>query len=46
MPIIKISFADVFSAISGLNSRKAYGPNGIPPLVLKKLCFCADPLPR
>ena len=43
MPIIKISSADVFSALSGLNSRKAYGPDGIPPLVLKNCASVLTP---
>ena len=41
MPSIKISFNDVFYALSGLDSRKAYGPDGVPPIVLKN---CASVL--
>ncbi len=35
MPFIKILHNDVFNALSGLNSQKAYGPDGVPPIVLK-----------
>ena len=41
MPFIKISNNDVFYALSGLDSRKAYGPDGVPPIVLKN---CASVL--
>ena len=41
MPFIKISYNDVFYALSGLDSRKAYGPDGVPPIVLKN---CASVL--
>ena len=41
MPIIKISSKDVISALSELNTKKAYGPDGIPPAVLKT---CASEL--
>ncbi len=35
MPVIKILHNDVFYALSGLNPQKAYGPDGVPPIVLK-----------
>ncbi|MPC88732.1 hypothetical protein E2C01_083651 [Portunus trituberculatus] len=35
MTSIKILHNDVFHAFAGLNPRKAYGPDGIPPIVLK-----------
>ena len=38
---IKILHYEVFHALSGLDSRKAYGPDGIPPVVLKN---CASEL--
>ena len=41
MPFIKITYNDVFYALSGLDSRKAYGPDGVPPIVLKN---CASVL--
>ena len=41
MPNIKISSKDVISALSELNTKKAYGPDGIPPVVLKT---CASEL--
>ncbi|KAL7634069.1 UNVERIFIED_CONTAM: hypothetical protein RMT77_015397 [Armadillidium vulgare] len=41
MPKIKISSKDVISALSELNTKKAYGPDGIPPVVLKT---CASEL--
>ena len=41
MPFIKITYNDVFYALSGLDSRKAYGPDGVPPIVLK---ICASVL--
>ncbi|KAL7632739.1 UNVERIFIED_CONTAM: hypothetical protein RMT77_016940 [Armadillidium vulgare] len=41
MPKIVISSKDVTSALSELNTKKAYGPDGIPPLVLKT---CASEL--
>ncbi len=27
------------------NSQKAYGPDGVPPIVVKKICSRADTLP-
>ena len=35
MPSINISYEDVVSALSELDTRKAYGPDGVPPVVLK-----------
>ncbi|MPC68275.1 hypothetical protein E2C01_062473 [Portunus trituberculatus] len=35
MPSIKVLRNDVFHALTGLNLRKAYGPDGVPPIVLK-----------
>ncbi len=35
MPVIKTLPNDVFYALSGLNPEKAYGPDGVPPIVLK-----------
>ncbi len=34
-PVIKILKTEVFHALSGLNPRKAYGPKGVPPIILK-----------
>ncbi|MPC12862.1 hypothetical protein E2C01_005577 [Portunus trituberculatus] len=33
MSPIKIFRNNVFHALAGLNPRKAYGPNGVPPVV-------------
>ncbi len=41
MPIIKILPNVVFYALSGLNPQKAYGPDGVPPIILKN---CASEL--
>ena len=38
---IKILRNDVFHALAGLNPRKAYGPDGVPPIVLQ---HCASVL--
>src|SRR6201990_502230 len=50
MPIIRISSKDVTSALSELNTKKAYGPDDIPPVVLKtcasKLAPCLGKLFR
>ncbi|MPC45327.1 Pantothenate kinase 4 [Portunus trituberculatus] len=35
MSTIKILRIDVFHALAGLNPQKAYGPDGVPPIVLK-----------
>ncbi len=35
MPVIKTLPNDVFCPLSGINSQKAYGPHGGPPIVLK-----------
>ncbi len=46
MPSIKITYKYVFYALSGLDSRKAYGPDGAPPFYCcQKLCFSACFLP-
>ena len=42
MPKIYISYKDVISALSELNTKKAYELDGIPPVVLKT---CASELP-
>ncbi len=39
MPVIKIFHNDLFYALSGLNSKKAYGPDEVPPIVLKNCGF-------
>ena len=41
MPIVKVLRHDVFNALSGLDPRKACGPDGVPPIVLKN---CASVL--
>src|SRR6201990_778476 len=41
MPKTRISSKDVISALSELNTKKAYGPDGIPPVALKT---CASEL--
>src|ERR1700755_2275029 len=41
MPKIVISSKDIISALSDLNTKKAYGPDGITPVVLKT---CASEL--
>ena len=41
IPKIKILYYDVFKALSGLDSRKVYGQDGVPPFVLKN---CASEL--
>ncbi len=43
MPVIKILPNDVFYALSGLNSKKDYGPNGVPPIVLKTCASVLTP---
>ncbi len=43
MPIIKITYNDVFYALSGLDSRKAYGPDGVPLIVLKNCALVLAP---
>ena len=43
MPIIKILKSEVFFALSGLNPRKAYGPDGVPPIVLKNCASVLTP---
>ncbi len=43
MPVIKILKSEVFYALSGLNPRKAYGPDGVPPIVLKNCASVLTP---
>ncbi len=43
MPVIKILKNDIFYALSGLNPRKAYGPDGVPPIVLKNCASVLTP---
>ena len=43
MPKIVISSKDVFSALSGLDTKKAYGPDGVPPVVLKNCASVLTP---
>ncbi len=43
MPAIKILKNDVFYALSGINPRKAYGPDGVPPIVLKNCASVLTP---
>ena len=43
MPSIKILSKDVFSTLSGLNVNKAYGPDGVPPVVLKNCASVLTP---
>ena len=41
LPKVLISSKDVFSTLSGLDTKKAYGPDGVPPVVLQN---CASEL--
>ena len=43
MPLIKITYNEVFYALSGLDSRKACGPDGVPPIVLKNCASVLTP---
>ncbi len=43
MPVIKILHNDVFYAFSGLNPQKAYGPDTVPPIVLKNCASVLTP---
>ncbi len=43
MPVNKILKSEVFYALSGLNPRKAYGPDGVPPIVLKNCASVLTP---
>ena len=43
MPVLKIFNYEVLSALSGLDPRKAYGPDGIPPIVLKNCASVLTP---
>ncbi len=43
MPVIKILPNEVFCALSGLNPQKAYGHDGVPPIVLKNCASVLTP---
>ncbi len=43
MPVIKILHNDIFYALSDLNPQKAYGPDGVPPIVFKNWGFVLKP---
>ncbi len=43
MPAIKNLSNDVFYALSGINPQNAYGPDGVPPIVLKNCAFVLTP---
>ncbi len=43
MPVIKVLKNDVFYTLSGLNPRKAYEPDGVPPIVLKNCSSVLSP---
>ncbi len=43
MPDIEILPNEVFYALSGLNPQKAYGPDGVPPIVLKNCASVLTP---
>ncbi len=43
MPVIRILSNNVFYPLSGVNSQKAYGPNGLPPIVLKNCAYLLTP---
>ncbi len=43
MPAIKILKSEVCCALSGLNPRKAYGHDGVPPIVLKSCASVLTP---
>ncbi len=43
MHVIKILKNDVLYALSGLNPQKAYGPDGVPPIVLKNCASVETP---
>ncbi len=43
MPVIKILPNDVFYALSGLSHQKAYGPDGVPTIVLKNCASVLTP---
>ncbi|MPC21595.1 hypothetical protein E2C01_014583 [Portunus trituberculatus] len=48
MPSIIILRNDVFHALAGLNPRKIYEPDGVPPIVLKNcapLCLSTSTSP-
>ena len=44
MPFINITYNDVFHAHSDLDSRKAYSPDGVSPIVFEN-CFSSCSLP-
>ncbi len=43
MPVIKILHNDIFYTLSGLNPQKAYGLDGVPPIVLKNCASVLTP---
>ncbi len=43
MPVIKILKSAVFHVLAGLNPRKAYGLDGVPPVVLKNCASVLTP---
>ncbi|MPC37010.1 hypothetical protein E2C01_030482 [Portunus trituberculatus] len=43
MLTIKVLRNDAFHAFAGLNSWKAYGPDGVPPIVLKNCASVVAP---
>ncbi len=43
MPVIKILPNEVFYALSGLNPLRAYGPDGVPPIVLNNCASVMTP---
>ncbi|MPC45707.1 hypothetical protein E2C01_039413 [Portunus trituberculatus] len=48
MSTIKILRNDVFHALAGLNLQKAYGPDRVPPIILKNcasFCLSTSTLP-
>ncbi|MPC96982.1 hypothetical protein E2C01_092267 [Portunus trituberculatus] len=45
MSTIEILRNDVLHALAGLNPRKAYGPDGVPPIVLKNCASVLAPTP-
>ena len=42
---LEFSIMTFFHALSGLDSQKTYGPDGVPPVVLRKMCFRALLIP-
>ncbi len=43
MPVIKILKREVFHVLSKLNHRNAYGPDGVPSIILKNCVFGLTP---